>query len=68
MNVFYSLYFTNKANRFAIRANFFVFDILQTRGFIFRGAFATKTDSRLSLAKQETVGVSLVITALSTAD
>jgi len=31
-------------------------------------AFATKTDSQLSLAKQETVGVSLVITALSTAD
>jgi hypothetical protein len=50
LTVFYSLYFTNKANRFAIRADFFVFDILQTRGFIFRGAFATKTDSRLSLA------------------
>jgi hypothetical protein len=42
--------FTNKANGFIIRANFFVFDILQTRGFIFRGTFATKTDSRLSLA------------------
>jgi hypothetical protein len=60
--------FSNKANRFAIRADFFVFDILQTRGFIFRGTFATKTDSQLSLAKQETVGVSLVMTVLSTAD